>query len=294
MTDVKVIIVNYNAGRFLLECVERVLASGSSLCVVVADNASSDGSAKALAERFRNDERLQVHVNRENLGFARAVNRVARDASEKYLLILNPDCMVGPETIARLVEALEADSGAAAAGPWVTNEGGGMQQGTWRRFPDPWRSLLTFTGLARLAGDSEAMAGVNVTREHVPDGPVRVDAVSGACLMLRREMAESVGFYDEGYAMHCEDLDLMYRLSTLGHHSVLVPAATAVHRGGVSTASRPWWVHRQKHAGMHRYFRKFQADHYGWPFRWLVYLGIWVHYLLTLPMILFRRITRAA
>ncbi|MDX1555988.1 MAG: glycosyltransferase family 2 protein [Xanthomonadales bacterium] len=289
MATVKVIIVNYNAGKHLAHCVGSVLSATLPLTVVVADNASSDDSIAALANRFGLDSRLQILRNEHNLGFARAVNRVAREAREDYLLVLNPDCVLKADTIEQLVHALEVHPQAGVAGPWVTDESGSMQSGTWRRFPDPWRSLMTLSGVARVAGESTALAGVDLRGSAAPEAPVRVDAVSGACLMLRRTAAQKVGYYDEGYAMHCEDLDLMFRLTALGHYCVLVPQAAAVHAGGVSTASRPWWVHRHKHLGMQRFYRKFQAGEHAFPLRWAVYAGIWCHYLLTLPVVLVKR-----
>ncbi len=294
MTTARVIIVNFNAGEYLQECIASVLNSSVPVSVTVADNASSDGSADALAERFGQDARVEILNNEDNLGFARAVNRVARKSREEFLLILNPDCVLDPEAIGTLMRVLEVDTRAGVAGPWVTDQAGKMQKGTWRRFPDPWRSLMTFTGLAGLADHSAALGGVDLRGARAPAGPIKVDAVSGACLMLRRAVAEKVGFYDEGYAMHCEDLDLMFRLRAMGYHCMLVPSARVIHRGGVSTASRPWWVHRQKHLGMQRYFRKFQSGDHALPVRWLVYTGIWCHYLATLPVVLLGRLTRPA
>lgn len=289
MPGTRVIIVNYNAGESLLACVESALASPAAASVVVADNASEDGSIAALQSIFGGDPRLAIRRNAENLGFARAVNRAAHDAAEPYLLILNPDCVLRPGATEALIDALEKDSVAAVAGPWVTDASGRMQKGTWRRFPDPWRALMTFTRLDRLPGRAPALEGVNRPGSAPPSAITPVEAVSGACMLLRRAAAESVGFFDEEYAMHCEDLDLMYRLAQRGFHCLLVPQAKAVHRGGVSSATRPWWVHRQKHIGMQRYFRKFGAGEYPAPVRWLVYAGIWGHYLFTLPAVVFKR-----
>lgn len=286
---VRVIVVNYNAGEAVISCVESVLASPASAKVTVADNASTDGSLSALEERFGNDARLEIRRNSENVGFARAVNRVAREAREPYLLVLNPDCMLREGALEALVEALETDSGAALAGPWVTNSEGRVQKGTWRQLPDPRRSLMTVSGLYRFSGRVPALSGVETPGVEVPGGVTRAQAVSGACMLLRRTAAERVGFFDEQYAMHCEDLDLMHRLRAEGFHCLLVPDARAVHLGGVSSSSRPWWVHRQKHVGMHRYFLKFQAREHAAPVRWLVYAGIWGHYLFTLPLVPFRR-----
>ena len=294
MARVKVIIVNFNAGHILADCVEAVLGSSIPVSVSVADNDSTDDSLDHLARRIGDDGRVTVTRNRHNLGFARAVNRLAAEANEQYILVLNPDCIPDSAALAQLAAALDADPQAAVAGPWVTDGGGTMQKGTWRRFPDPWRSLMTVTGLHRLSSGAPSLAGVDLKGAQPPEENTRVDAVSGACLMLRRSMAAKMGFYDEGYAMHCEDLDLMFRLSAMGYHCILVPSARAVHTGGVSSASRPWWVHWHKHAGMQRFYKKFQAASHPPAVRWLVLTGIWVHYMATLPRVLLGRFIRPA
>ena len=142
MPSVKVIIVNYNAGEALLACVESVLGFTGQLAVVVADNASQDGSMAALEARFGNEPRLNIVLNQENLGFARAVNCIARKASEDYLLILNTDCVLDPGAMDTLLRVMEHDPRAALAGPWVTDSDGTVQSGTWRRLPNPWLSFL--------------------------------------------------------------------------------------------------------------------------------------------------------
>lgn len=289
MARIKVVIVNFNAGKVLADCVAATLASSVPVSVTVADNASTDGSLDHLARQVGDDPRLEIIRNPDNPGFSRAVNQAVRGAGEPYVLVLNPDCVPDADAIECLASALDDDPEAAVAGAWVTNDEGRVQKGTWRQFPDPWRSLMTVTGLHRISGTAPSLAGVDLKDREPPGETIRVDAVSGACLMLRTSLAERVGYYDEGYAMHCEDLDLMYRLSALGHHCLLVPSARAVHAGGISSASRPWWVHRQKHAGMQRYFRKFQAASYPVPVRVLVYAGIWAHYVATLPAVLLGR-----
>jgi len=293
-SSLRVIIVNFNAGESLLACVKALLERPGAFTVAVADNASNDGSIAALEAAFGGDPRLEIQRNAENLGFARAVNQMAREAREQYLLVLNPDCMLRRGALEALIEALEQDPDAAIAGPWVTDSSGKVQSGTWRRFPDPWRSLMTLTGLHRMSRHAAALEGVNHPRDEPPPGTRRAEAVSGACMLLRRPAAEAVGFFDEAYAMHCEDLDLMYRLRDRGFHCLLVPEATAVHLGGVSSVTRPWWVHRQKHIGMQRYFRKFGARDHWVPVRWLVYAGIWCHFILTLPAVAFKHFARSA
>ena len=94
-----------------------------------------------------------------------------------------------------------------------------------------------------------------------------------------------IGMMDEDYGLHCEDLDLMFRFRQAGLHCLFVPEARAVHVQGVSSRSRPLWVHLQKHKGMARFFNKFQAQNYALPIRWLVNSAIWLRYFLLWPWV---------
>jgi GT2 family glycosyltransferase len=284
-----VIIVNFNAGEALARCVESVLSQGEAVKVLVADNASNDGSLESVSSLFGKMEHVRVAANDENLGFSRAVNRAAASdflAGVDYLLILNPDCELYPGALRALRETLAARRGeAGVAGPQVTDRRGEPLRGTYRRFPDPWRSFLAFSGLWRLGRLLTGFEGVEPVRA-LPESTVPADAVSGACMMLERTLFEEAGGLDEAYGLHCEDLDLMYRLTRSGRACLYVPSARVYHEQGVSSRSRPAWVHWQKHRGMQRFFTQHQAADYPFPVRWLVYAGIWLRFAVTLPLVL--------
>jgi len=285
---IQVIIVNFNAGETLTRCVQSVLSAREKLNITVFDNASADGSAAQVQSLFGRLENVEIFCNDENIGFARAVNAAAGMGNEELLLILNPDCELLPGALGYLKQALENDPDAALAGPTVVDRTGVIQKGTLRHFPDPWNSLVTLTGLWRLGRWFPAFKGVNRHHSDLPENNSMAEAVSGACMLVRRQAFESAGNMDEAYGLHCEDLDLMYRLQQQGNHCIFVPAARVFHQQGVSSRSRPFWVHRQKHLGMQRFFLKFQAERYPFPVRWLVIAGIWLRYLLTLPLVLIR------
>jgi GT2 family glycosyltransferase len=282
---IEVVIVNYNAGDALTRCVSSVLAQQVPVRVTVADNASSDDSMRCLEGALGGAGQLIMIANRTNPGFAKAVNSVVAGLAgkAKYLLILNPDCEMQPGALAELIAALELDSGAALAGPVVVDRHGQPMKATLRRFPGPWTSLLTFSGLWRLGRWIPALAGVDMT-DQVPAETVKAEAVSGAAMLVRQDVFNDLGGMDESYGLHCEDLDLMYRLRQQGRHCLLVPSARVFHDQGTSSKSRPSWVHWQKHLGMQRFFLKFQASRYSLPVRWLVIAGIWIRFALTLPL----------
>jgi GT2 family glycosyltransferase len=174
----------------------------------------------------------------------------------------------------------------------VTDEAGRPQRATLRRFPDPWVSLVTFSGLWRLEPWLPVFRGVESV-SGLPLEVTRSEAVSGACMLVRTEAFLGIGGMDDAYGLHCEDLDLMYRLRKQGGYCLFVPQARVQHLQGLSSQSRPLWVHWQKHRGMQRFFLKFQAPAYVNPWRWpvslLVLLGIWARFTVTLPLALLRR-----
>jgi len=288
---VAILIVNYNAGDALLRCVESVLSQGRNLRVVVVDNHSGDGSAQDLQERYARRDEVLVRSNGENRGFAAAVNQAAglvREGPERYVLVLNPDCELYPGALEKLMGVLDSHPGAAMAAPAVVDRGGVVMRGTWRRFPDPWRAFLTFSGLWRLGRWLPAFEGV----ERLGEAPYEVseaEALSGACMLIRKDRFFEIGRMDEAYRLHGEDLDLMYRFAQAGMQRLFVPQAKVFHQQGLSSRSRPAWVHWQKHRGMQRFFSTHQAHRYGFPLRWGVIAGIWIRFLVTLPWVMIRR-----
>ena len=287
--SVAAIIVNFNAGDLLQQCVNALRKSTIYATITIVDNASSDGSAQKLRNMYGDHQGIEFLFNPSNLGFAAAVNAVAGRIDADWVLLLNPDCILQTSALEHLQAALEKDSSAALAGPAVHDQSGHIQRATVRRFPSPWKSLMTASGLWRLGKWFPAFHGVEVGAGTLGAGTEIVEAVSGACMLVRRSALEAVDYLDEDYCMHCEDLDLMYRLAQKGWHCLYVPQATCVHQQGRSSRSRPTWVHYQKHRGMVRFFKKFQAETTSLPVRTLVYTGIWARFVILWPWVLIRR-----
>lgn len=275
---VSVVMVNFNAGALLVENVRRALDSrlDRPLEVIVVDNASTDGSLAALQPLL--GDRLRLHVNARNGGFATACNQGARLASGTYLLFLNPDCAVAPEAIAHALAALETHPRAGMAGVLIRNEDGTEQPGCRRDMPDPKRAIFRLSGLSRRF--PKRFPDFNAAGHALPDGPTPVEAISGAFMLVRRETFEAVGGWDEGYFLHCEDLDLCQRFRDAGHAVLFVPAGLATHARGASSRGRPMRVEWHKHSGMWRFYRKFQAPRNPAAFNALVRLGIAAHFVL--------------
>lgn len=271
-------IVNYNAGQHLRTCVERLLGSSTVGHVYIIDNASDDGSLANVQEKAGCADRLTIIRNDRNYGFARAVNQFLKQTDADYLLILNPDCVAAQDTVSRVYTAMEADPKAGMAGCLLLNPDGTEQRGGRRNIPDPASSLKRiFYGRAR------AHRGFDLVNTPLPPHVVEVEAISGAFMLVRRAALMDVGPMDEGYFLHCEDLDWCMRFRQKGWKILFVPHATAVHQQGISSRSRPLFVLWHKHRGMWRFYRKFYLLQHSSPFNVLVWLGIWAQFGFLMP-----------
>lgn len=288
--DVTALVVNYNAGPLLLDCVSS-LQENAIADIRVVDNASTDDSFRAFTRQFANAPGVVAVANPHNLGFGPAINAALDNIQSRYVLIINPDCRLEPGAIQALLHAMETKPGAGLAGPLVVDPQGRVEAASHRRFATPWRALMTYSGLARLDQRFPSMAGVRVavTEGEREQAAIAVEATSGACMLVRTQVLRELGGFDEAYGLHCEDLDLMYRLRQARRGVLFVPAARAVHQQGVSSASRPLWVHRQKHRGMARFFNQHIAQQHAWPVKMLVRAGIWLRWALLWPLVVLRR-----
>jgi len=285
---VSVIIVNFNGGELLCRVVESALASSVPVEVIVSDNHSSDDSMHLLEQRLGDDDRVRVIHNADNLGFARANNIGLRHARGEYILFLNPDCLIKPDTIERLREIMREDESIGMAGCRVMNPDGTEQKGCRRRVPTPWRTFVRVFGLSQLTR-TEWLQGFDMSNEPLPAGPVPVDAISGSLMLVRRNALDAIGPLDEGYFLHCEDLDWCMRFNQGGYKVLFVPDITVTHYQGVSSRQRPvrvmWYMHR----GMMRFYRKFFLREYPLPLMVIVAIGVWFRFLMLVTLHYIRR-----
>lgn len=276
---VSVIIVNYNAGALLSDCVRVVLNQAQQ--VIVVDNASSDSSMSMLASQFPNELRLLTHCETKNLGFAAGCNRGTHLASQQYLLFLNPDCLIGTGSLQRMVEALESDSSVGMVGGLLTNLDGTEQGGGRRAIPTPWRSFVRAAGLTRFSHKwPKLFFDFHLHKQPLPYAPVTVEAISGALMLVRLAALEDVGLWDEAYFLHCEDLDLCMRFRQNRWRILFVPDAPVLHHKGHCSQSRPFFVEWHKHKGMRRFYHKFFHHQYPGILMWLVDIGVWLRFAL--------------
>ncbi|MGH8190402.1 MAG: glycosyltransferase family 2 protein, partial [Rhodanobacteraceae bacterium] len=256
--------------------------------VIIVDNASRDGVPQAIARAHEPDERLRVLYNHANLGFGPAVNVAARVVQGDALLVLNPDCLLDADTLPRLLGVLRAHPDAGVVGAVACDENGDPDPASRRRDPLLRRSLNAMTGRARREADDARCEGVDVPGP-IPENVIEVENVSGALMLLPRAAFDRLRGFDEGYFLHCEDLDLCRRARDAGYKVLLAGDVRVCHGKGGSSAHRPVFVSWHKHRGMWRWFRKFDPAA-GNPLTCIaVACGIAVHFLATMPRLWLRR-----
>ena len=271
------VIVNYNAGSLLAECVGSALSQVDE--VLVVDNASRDASMNDCERLHLTDPRLTLIRNNTNLGFAAACNIGYLQAKGDYILFLNPDCFLEPMAVANLLTALQADNSVGMVGGLLMNLDGTEQGGGRRTIPTPWRSFVRAFGLNRFEKRwPRLFFDFHLHRQALPQHPIDVEAISGACMLVKRQVVDGVGLWDDGYFLHCEDLDWCMRFRLAGWKILFVPSAHIRHALGVSSRSRPIFVEWHKHKGMMRFYRKFFRHQYPGLFMGLVAAGVWMRF----------------
>jgi len=272
-----VVIVNHDAGRLLADCLEAALAQARQ--VILVDNASRPAAFEPVAARFATNERLRIIRSKTNIGFAAGCNLGAALATEPVILFLNPDCILGADALATLTGTLLADDRVGMVGGLLTDAGGREQGGARRSVPTPWRSFVRGFGLNRLAWLAPRLfSDFCLHREPLPAEAVDVEAVSGALVMVSRTAFAAAGPWDEGFFLHCEDLDLCLRFRLAGWRVLFEPRAAAVHHRGMCGRSRPLSVEWHKHRGMIRFYRKHFRSAYPPGLFGLVVAGVWLRF----------------
>jgi N-acetylglucosaminyl-diphospho-decaprenol L-rhamnosyltransferase len=253
--DLAVVVVNFNAGDFLLRCVGSVLASSGELDLdlVVVDNGSHDGSAARVP---RAHPQVRLIDNPDNRGFAVAANQGIAATDAPFVLLLNPDAAIRGGTLASLIKVARERPRAGAIGCLVRNPDGTIYPSA-RRVPAPFEALV-HAFLGPFVPDnpwsrSYTMADWDRASER------EVEWISGSAMLLRREALDQVGALDEGYFMYVEDVDLCTRLRAGGWSVVFSPEVEVVHEIGVSARGRSRRMAHAHSDSIYRYFVKHVA-----------------------------------
>jgi hypothetical protein len=250
---VSVLIVNYRAYTELASCLDslqRYLAN--DLEVIVVDHVSEPAATAHLVEKFPWIRLIEVGGNP---GFAAGINRAAREAGGRYLLLLNPDCIVEGDVGHAMAAWLDAHPAVAVSGPLV-READGSVQASARRFPNVTTGLAGRSSWLSRVWPTNRWTRRNLMAREVLHDPLEVDWVSGACMMIERSAFESVGGMDEQFFLYWEDADLCFRLKRAGRLTVYNPVRGITHLTSRSSAQARKQSLIAFHRSAYRYFRK--------------------------------------
>lgn len=249
-----IVIVNYRTRAALLECLASLEADAAGLETetVVVDNDSRDGTPETLAERR---PQVRVLVNRENVGYARAVNQGITATTGAYVLVMNPDCLVRPGTLRALIGQLGGQPRCAIAGPRIFNPDGTLEYSA-RGFPEAMTFLFNRYSLMTKLFPRNRWSRRYLLSDWDHASVRDVDWVTGACMMVRRAAIEQVGGMDEAFFMFNEDVDWCRRMRLAGWTITYVPSAEILHHVGASRGPVTARVIVERHRGMIHYFRK--------------------------------------
>ena len=228
MTGLDVIIVNYNTRADLVACLRSLFSAPSSrpMTITIVDNGSTDGSVEAVRAEFK---RVAIIEMGRNAGFAAANNAGIRSTSQPLVLLLNSDTLVPDGAIGSLCARLE-DTGATAAGPRLI-DADARPEISWGPMLTPFSEWIQGR---RVAAASSSLPQARRRVDSLTSAERRVDWVSGACLLVRRDALVSAGLLDERYFMYEEDVDLCATLRQQGGTILFTPASTVIHLRGRS------------------------------------------------------------
>lgn len=267
-----IVVVSWNTKDLLARCLESVQAQiegaliQEEVEVFVVDNASADGSAAMVAERFPG---VRLIANGENAGFARANNQALALATGAAILLLNSDTILHPSALNALLGFLDCHPQAGAAGAQLLNADGSVQP-SCHPMLTPGREFWRLIFLDRL-----------LPRATYPmqrwdnSTPRPVEALKGACLLLRRHALEQVGWLDESYFMYTEEVDLCLRLIRAGWELWYVPTAVVTHFGGASAKQVTEQMVMQLYRSKVHFYRKFGGERQAQRFKTFVRLAYW-------------------
>lgn len=227
------IIVNYDVKYFLEQCLYSVLKSKTTFDfeIIVVDNNSTDGSIEYLKPKF---PQINFITNKTNIGFGKACNEGFEASKGEYILFLNPDTIVAEDSFQKCIEFFETHSDCGALGVKMIDGAGKFLKESKRSFPSPLTSLYKLFGLSVLFPKSNVFSKYHLgyldkEKNH------EVDVLAGAFMMVKREVLDKVGSFDETFFMYGEDVDLSYRIQKAGYKNYYFAATTIIHFKGEST-----------------------------------------------------------
>lgn len=266
---IDIVIVNFNSTDYVLNCIKSVFDSLSGIPAhIFVLNNDSRGDGEKITVSFPS---VSLTRNQRNLGFAKAVNQGIKQGTSPYIVLLNPDTLVGGDFFRAVLTYIVKNPDVGIVGPKIL-DGNGSVQGSARGFPTPSTAFFGRTSLLTKCFPQNRFSSQNL-RTTRSDGvtPMEVDWVSGACMLVRREAIEDVGLLDEGFFLYWEDADWCKRMWESGWKVVYFPQASVLHLGGKSAQEVRTRSLVEFHRSAYRLFAKYASG----PERLLKPVALW-------------------
>lgn len=278
--DVSIILVNYKTPELSLGAIEAVHRSLSEYRyeIILVDNYSCDGLIERATVEYPH---ISLILNNENMGFAKANNQGMQIASGRYILLLNSDTVIQPDTLETMISFMDAHSNVGASGCKVVLPNGELDKACRRGFPTPSASFYYAFGFSKLFPNVPRFNQYQLGYLD-PDESYPVDCLVGAFMMVRREVINQVGGLDEEFFMYGEDIDWCYRIKQAGWEIYYYPKTSITHYKGASSRRKPFKIVYEFHRAMWLFHRKHYKKKYLPLVNGLVYLGIGIKLLMAL------------
>ncbi len=285
--QLSIIIVSYNTKELLEDCLKSVSIAKAKIDseVYVVDNNSHDGTVEMVKKDF---PWVKLIANGKNLGFSKANNQAIKKAKGDFVLILNPDTRVLPETLTKMLGFMKENPQVGVATCRVEFPSGKLDVDCRRHFPTPWRAFTYFSGLSKLFKGFKLFDQYNYGYE-TEDKQLDIDACVGAFMIIPKKAIEKVGMFDEEFFFYGEDLDWCYRFKEHGYKIIYTPITKIIHYKGASsgikktsqqvtkaTAETRKMARRQSINAMRIFYKKHYKNKYPFFVNWLVNFGMWL------------------
>lgn len=285
---ISIIIVSYNTKALTKQCLDSIYNNVKDVDydVWVVDNKSSDGSAEMIESEF---PKVNLIVNRINGGFSQANNLAIKKCEDsEYILLLNPDTIVKPDTIEKSVEFLINNDDVGCLGCKVIKGDGNLDKACKRGFPSPWNSFCYLLKLDKVFKGSKKFGGYNATYID-EDDESEIDCIVGAFMLIRNQVFNKIGLLDESFFMYGEDIDLCYRIKQANWKIYYYPKVEIIHFKGESSKKQSNKMIGCFHKSMFIFYNKHYKNKHNFLVNGFIYFGIYSKWAMSLFKNLFRK-----
>lgn len=252
--DMSIVIVNYNSGVLLRDCLSSIYQNTKHVGfeVNIIDNNSSDMSIKLAQEEFKD---INLIENKCNIGFAKANNQGIKEARGRYVLLLNPDTIISSEVLASMVNFMDSHKDIGILGPKILNSDGTLQL-SCRSFLNLKTVFFTRDSLLNKVFPNNRYSRKYLLSVWHHNDRREVDWVSGACMMIRKEVFDNIGLMDDNFYMYCEDVDFCYRAKKAGWKVFYLPEVEIIHHAGSCSKGSRYTSIINHHKSMVVFYKK--------------------------------------